>query len=172
MDYVVVAAPAPQAPLSPKRVSSSSSSSSNIPEGYTCLTSSDGRKYYMHHASGRCSLPAPPAHSPCLLRMPGSIAAAAAAASRAAQGDVVCARDRASGRRGQGGRGGQCCGVCVADVCAAAGAVVGEWSAAAAGSRLLRCIVAAHGAAGCGVRVCILVAEGEIRIMLHMRESN
>ena len=103
-----MAAPAPQAPLSPKRVSSSSSSSSsNIPEGYTCLTSSDGRKYYMHHASGRCSLPAPPAHSPCLLRMPGSIAAAAAAASRAAQGDVVCARDRASCRRGQGGRGGE-----------------------------------------------------------------
>ena len=65
MDYVVVAAPAPQAPLSPKKVSSSSSSS-NILEGYTCLTSSDGRKYYMHHASGRCSLPAPPhTHHAC-----------------------------------------------------------------------------------------------------------
>ena len=39
--------------------------------------------------------------------MPGSIAAAAAAASGAAQGDVVCARDCASCRRGQGGRGGE-----------------------------------------------------------------
>ena len=66
----MVAAPAPQAPLSPKRVGSSSN-----PEGYACLTSFNGRKYYMHDASGRCMLHAPP-HLPCLLCLPCSFGSA------------------------------------------------------------------------------------------------
>ena len=48
MEYVVVAAPAPQAPPSPKKLSGST----DALEGYACLTSANGRKYYMH-SSGR-----------------------------------------------------------------------------------------------------------------------
>jgi len=95
MDYVVVAAPAPQAPLSPKIVGSGSS---NIPEGYSCLTSSDGRKYYVHRASGRCRrTPAAPAlhalpHAPRrgTWSVPGTAQAAAEAKEVGGGGGLIC----------------------------------------------------------------------------------